>query len=140
MRKCCPSCFAGGTAYDLVQPTDYMAEVMIKLEKLLLAARAVSKVTLLSKHIDPALAQAAARSRAALHGSLHEWNGRHCGEHRRGQGPRSPATSDVFQRQSMRVDLLTLNDNRELVTWALATQGISPNEITAENLPRRVPF
>jgi len=46
---------------------------------------------------------------------------------------------DVFQSKYAG-RIVVVNDSRELVSWALATQGIAPNDITPDNLAKARPI
>ncbi len=125
---------AGGTAYDLVQPTDYAAEIMIR-EKLL-SPLDHSKIPLLGNIA------------AEFTGLAHDPQQKYSVPYMSGtvgivvntEVVKTPVTSyaEFFQKKySGR--LVVLNDNRELVTWALATKGVNPNEVTPENLAKAKP-
>src|SRR4051794_15055173 len=47
--------------------------------------------------------------------------------------------NDVFQPK-FKDRLVVLNDNREIVSWALRTQGKSANDVTAANLAAAKPL
>jgi spermidine/putrescine transport system permease protein len=115
---------AGGNNYDLVQPTDYMAEVMIR-EKL---------VTPLDKSKIPLLSNIDASFKGLPHmsGTV--------GIVINTEVVKDPIKGykDVFQKKYAN-RLVVLNDNREMVTWALATLGYDANNVTAENLAKARP-
>jgi len=126
---------AGGMAYDLVQPTDYMAELMIH-EKMLQKLD-LSRIPLLS-NIDPAFQHlphdpAGAYSVPYMSGTV--------GIVVNTETVKDPIKGfkDVFSgKYSGR--LVVLNDSRELVTWAFATLGIGCNDMTPENLAKARPI
>lgn len=125
---------AGGNNYDLVQPTDYMAEVMIR-EKLVTALDK-SKIPLLS-NID-----------SSFKGLPHDPDQTYTVPYMSGtvgivintEAVKDPIKGykDVFQKKYAN-RLVVLNDNREMVTWALATLGHGANDVTAENLAKARP-
>ncbi len=122
---------AGGTAYDLVQPTDYMAELMIR-EKMLAP-------------LDPAKVPLLVNIDAELKGLPYDTGLKYTVPYMTGtvgivvntDKVKTPITgfADVFT-QAHNGRLVVLNDNRELVTWALASLGISANEVNAANLEK----
>jgi spermidine/putrescine transport system substrate-binding protein len=125
---------AGGSSYDLVQPTDYMAEAMIR-EKLIRALD-LSKLPLLA-NIDPAFKDlphdpgfkysvpymsgtvGIVINSEKIKGSIKGYK-------------------DVFQ-PAHAGRIVVLNDNRELATWALSTLGVSCNDITEKSLAQARP-
>ena len=126
---------AGGTAYDLVQPTDYMAEVMIR-EKLITPLDQ-SKLPNL-KNLDPEL------------GKLpHDPGFKYTVPYMTGtvgivintEVVKAPIKGykDVFQKKySGRLG--ALNDNRELYTWAVSTIGVDANSVSADSLAKARPI
>lgn len=120
---------AGGSAYDLVQPSDYTAEVMIR--RKMLAPLDLAKLTNL-RHIDPALRHlphdpAGAYTVPYMTGTV--------GIVVNTEKVKTPVRgyADVFTPEH-KDRLVVLNDNRELVTWALYTLGHSANDISKETL------
>jgi spermidine/putrescine transport system substrate-binding protein len=126
---------SGGASYDLVQPTDYMAELMIR--ERMLAKLDRSKIPLL-KNIDASLSRLShdpaqeytvpymtgtvgiVINSAAVKGQIKSFN-------------------DVFQpKYSGRI--VVLNDNREIVTWAMKSLGLGANEVSKENIDRTGPI
>lgn len=122
---------AGGTTYDLVQPSDYMAEVMIR-EKLI-APLDKAKLTNLSNLTrefstlpsDPGLRYTVPYMSGSVGIVI---NTETIKEPVRGY-------REFFQKKYAN-RLIVLNDNREMVTWALAAEGYTPNEITADSLAK----
>lgn len=122
---------AGGSAYDLVQPTDYAAEIMIR-EKMIVPLDH-SKLPLL-KNIA-----------AEFRGLVHDPEMAYTVPYMSGtvgivvntEVVKEPITGykDVFQKKH-EGRLVVLNDNRELVAWALNTLDMDPNAVTAENLDK----
>lgn len=125
---------AGGSAYDLVQPSDYTAEVMIR--RKMLVPLDVAKLPNL-KNIDPALLRLP-----------HDPAGKFTVPYMTGtvgivvntDKVKEPILGykDVFQAK-YKDRLVVLNDNRELVTWALYSLGIPANAITPANLDKARP-
>ncbi|WP_404421740.1 spermidine/putrescine ABC transporter substrate-binding protein [Nibricoccus sp. IMCC34717] len=122
---------AGGTAYDLVQPSDYMVEVMIR-EKLVqpLDRSKLKNVANLAPEFqslpcDPDLAFCIPYMSGTVGIVV---NTETITEPVRGY-------RDLFQAKHAN-RIVVLNDNREMVSWALASEGISANDVTPENLER----
>ncbi|MDX2188131.1 MAG: spermidine/putrescine ABC transporter substrate-binding protein [Opitutaceae bacterium] len=122
---------AGGTAYDLVQPSDYMAEVMIR-EKLVqkLDRSKIKNMGNLAPEFqtlpcDPDLGYAVPYMSGTVGIVINT------------EVVKEPVRGyrDFFQPKFAN-RLVVLNDNREMISWALATEGFSPNEVTPENLER----
>ena len=125
---------AGGSAYDLVQPSDYTAEVMIR--RNMLAPLDLAKLTNLG-NIDPALMKLP-----------HDPAGKYTVPYMTGtvgivvntEKVKTPVRGykDVFAPQH-KDRLVVLNDNRELVTWALYSLGLSANAISKATLAQARP-
>lgn len=125
---------AGGGKYDLVQPSDYTAEVMIRQK--LLAPLDRTKLPNL-KNLEPAFL-----------GRPHDPENRYTVPYMSGtvgivvntEKVKTPVKSyrDVFQPQ-FRNRIVVLNDNREIVSWALHTLGLPVNTITPANLAKARP-
>lgn len=125
---------AGGGKYDLVQPSDYAAEVMIRQK--LLAPLDASKLPNL-KNVDPAF----------LH-RAHDPESKFTVPYMSGtvgivvntEKVKTPIKGyrDVFQ-PAFKDRLVVLNDNREIVTWALYTLGLPINTINAGVLAKARP-
>lgn len=126
---------AGGGDYDVIQPSEYTAEALIKAN--LLAKLDLSRLPH-RRNIDPEL----------LHLAF-DPNGEYEVPYMSGTVGivvntavvRDPIRGyrDVFQpKYSGRI--VVVNDNREIVSWALATQGHSPNDINTETLTQARPL
>ena len=120
---------AGGNKYDLIQPSEYVIEELVKdgkLEELNLA-----NIPNL-KNLD-----------AAYTGLAYNPDGKWCVPWMSGSVGivlnKAKVTdpikgyADVFN-DKYKKRLVVLNDNRELVSWALASKGIAINEINDANL------
>lgn len=126
---------AGGGTYDLIQPSDYTAEVMIRHG--LLAA------------LDPAKLPNRKNLDFAFLGGTHDPTGRFTVPYLSGtvgivvntERVETPIKGyrDVFQPR-FKDRIVVLNDSRELVTWALFALGLPANAITRENLARVRPL
>jgi len=126
---------AGGGHYDLVQPSDYTAEVMIRQK--LLAPLDPAKLPNL-KNLDPGY----------LH-RPHDPESRFTVPYMSGtvgivvntEKVKTPVKGyrDVFQPR-FKDRIVVLNDNREIVSWALDTLGLPINTITAGNLAKARPL
>jgi spermidine/putrescine transport system substrate-binding protein len=126
---------AGGGTYDIVQPSDYTAEVMIRQK--LLAPLDLAKLPHL-KNIAPEF----------LH-NPHDPEGRFTVPYMSGtvgivvntDKVKTPIKGyrDVFQAQ-FKDRIVVLDDNREIVSWALDTLGLPVNTITAANLAKARPL
>jgi spermidine/putrescine transport system substrate-binding protein len=120
---------AGGGDYDVIQPSEYTAEALIKAN--LLAKLDLARLPHL-RNIDPDLRHlpfdpggdyevpymsgtvGIVVNTAVVHDPIHGFQ-------------------DVFQ-PSFSGRIIVVNDNREMVSWALATLGHSANDINAETL------
>jgi spermidine/putrescine transport system permease protein len=126
---------AGGAAYDLVQPSDYAAEVMIK-QKMLAP-------------LDDKLLPNRKNLGAAFRHLPHDPDDRFTVPYMTGtvgivvntDVVKDPIRgfTDVFQPK-FKDRIVVLNDNREIVTWALYTQGVSANGINKERLEQARPI
>ncbi|MCE9609408.1 MAG: spermidine/putrescine ABC transporter substrate-binding protein [Chthoniobacter sp.] len=126
---------AGGSKYDLVQPSEYTVESLIKAEKLEpLTAENIPNL----KNLDPKFAK-----------MPHDPEGKYSVPWMAGTvgivvntaKVKTPITGykDVFDGTHKR-RIVVLNDSREIVSWALATLGIGPNDMTPENLDKAKPI
>lgn len=125
---------AGGTHYDLIQPSDYAAEAMIR--NRLLAPLDLAKLPNL-KNIDPAF----------LH-RPHDPQSKYTVPYMSGtvgivvnsDRVKDPIRTyrDVFQPK-YKDRIVVLNDNREIVSWALASLGLPINTIDADSLAKARP-
>jgi spermidine/putrescine-binding protein len=126
---------SGAASYDLVQPSEYTIEAMIK-EKLLLK---------LDKSKLPNLKNVGQEYYGQPHDPKLEYSVPYM------QGTvgivvntdkvKEPVTgyADVFQ-DKYKGRIVILDDALEIVTWALATQGLSPDQVTKENLQKVRPL
>jgi len=122
---------AGSVKYDLIQPSEYIIEELIqngKLEELNLANIPNTK-NLDSKFTKMRHDPEGKYTVAWMSGTVGIVINR--------SKIKDPikSYSDVFQ-DKYRKRIVVLDDNRELVSWALASQGIGINDITPENLEK----
>ena len=126
---------AGGSKYDLIQPSEYTIESLIKVEKLEpLTLENIPNI----KNLDPKFTKMA-----------HDPEGKYCVTWMAGTvgivvnttKVKTPITGykEVFDGTHKR-RIVVLNDSREIVSWALATLGISANDMTPENLEKAKPI
>lgn len=126
---------AGGAAYDLVQPPDYIAEAMIR--NRLLRPLDAAKLTNL-KNIAPEFLKLP-----------HDPEQKYTVPYMTGtvgivlntEKVRDPIRGfrDLFQPK-FKNRIVVVNDNREIVSWALVTLGIDQNAITPANLAKARPL
>ncbi|MBL9186097.1 MAG: spermidine/putrescine ABC transporter substrate-binding protein [Opitutaceae bacterium] len=126
---------AGGAAYDLIQPPDYIAEALIK-NKLL---RPLDRAKLPNfRHLAPEFVAlphdpASAYTVPYMIGTVGiVVNTERVKEPIRGY-------RDLFQKKYAN-RIVVVNDNREIVSWALVTLGLSQNNITRETLAKVRPL
>ena len=126
---------AGGSKYDLIQPSEYVIEALIKAEKLEpLTLENIPNI----KNLDPKFTKLP-----------HDPEGKYCVAWMAGTvgiavntaKVKTPVAGykDVFNGTHKR-RIVVLNDSREIVSWALATLGISANDMTPENLEKAKPI
>lgn len=125
---------AGGGRYDIVQPSDYAAEAMIR-QKLLAP-------------IDPAKIPNLANLDPAFRHRPHDKEDRYTVPYMSGtvgivvntEKVKEPITGyrDVFQPK-YKDRIVVLNDNREILSWALNTLGLPINDITPEAMKQARP-
>ena len=126
---------AGGSKYDLIQPSEYTIESLIKVDKLEpLTLENIPNI----KNLDPKFTKMA-----------HDPEGKYCVTWMAGTvgivvnttKVKTPITGykEVFDGTHKR-RIVVLNDSREIVSWALATLGISANDMTPENLEKAKPI
>lgn len=126
---------AGASNYDLVQPSEYTVEAMIKQD--LLAPVDQSKIGNF-KNLDPKYLN-------MPHDPGNKfsvpWMVGTVGIVVNTEKVKEPITgyADVFQ-EKFKGRIVVLDDAREMVTWAMATLGIPINDITAENLEKTKPL
>jgi spermidine/putrescine-binding protein len=126
---------SGGTSYDVVQPPDYIAEALIHAG--LLQKLDQSRIPHLSNilpeflHLphDPTQSYTVPYMTGTVGIVVNT------------QAVTTPIRGykDVFQ-QSHAGRIVVLNDNREMVTWALYTLGIRPNDLTPANIEKARPI
>src|SRR4051812_34030015 len=122
---------AGGTVYDLIQPSEYTVEALLKQNRL--AA------------LDPGSVPNAKNIAEDMRGFPHDPDYKYCAPYMAGttgivintQKVTEPIKSykDVFSA-AHKGRLVVVNDAREMVSWALATLGIGPNDITTATLAK----
>ena len=126
--------YAGGANYDLIQPSDYVVESLIRqgrLEELNHAA--LPNLA----NLDPACAK-------MPHDPGHKfsvpWMSGSVGIVVNTEKVREPVAgyADVFSGRH-RGRIVVLDDNREIVSWALATLGIPINDISRDTLAKARP-
>jgi spermidine/putrescine transport system substrate-binding protein len=126
---------AGGSKYDLIQPSEYTIEALIKADKLEpLNLANIPNI----KNLDPKFTKLA-----------HDPEGKYCVTWMAGTvgivvntaKVKDPITGykDVFSGKYKR-RIVVLNDAREIVSWALNSLGLPINEITPEALDKAKPI
>jgi len=125
---------AGGVKYDLIQPSEYVIEALVKdnkLEKLNLAS--IPNI----KNLDPEFTRMPhdPESKYSV-----PWMAGSVGIVVNTAKVKVPVKSynDLFDG-SHKKRIVVLNDNREIVSWALSSLGLSVNDITPENLEKIKP-
>ena len=126
---------AGGTTFDLIQPSEYAVEALIKQNKL--------------AQLDPASVPNLKNIAADMRGLPHDPDYKYCAPYMAGSvgivintdKVKDPVTSykDVFQ-DKYKGRIVVVNDAREMVTWALSTVGIGPNAVDAAALDKAKPI
>lgn len=126
---------AGATPYDLVMPSEYTIEALLKANKL--APLDLSKITNL-KNIAPEYTNLAHDP-----GFKHSvpWMSGSVGIVVNTEKIKDPILGykDFFQ-EKYKGRIVVLNDNREMVSWALNTLGLSINDVSPENLSKVRPL
>ena len=125
---------AGGSNYDLIQPSDYTAEVLIRRNML--------------APLDLALLTNCKNLGLGFLKLPHDPQGKFTVPYMTGtvgivvntEKVKTPIKGykDVFQAK-YKNRLVVLNDNREIVTWALCSLGLTPNDITPASLAKARP-
>jgi spermidine/putrescine transport system substrate-binding protein len=125
---------AGASHYDLVQPSDYAAEAMIRLK--LLAPLDATKLPN-RKNLDPAFTH---RAHDPADQFTVPYMSGTVGIVVNTAKVKAPVKGyrDVFT-PAFKDRIVVLNDNRELVTWALYTLGLPINTINAGSLAQARP-
>jgi spermidine/putrescine transport system substrate-binding protein len=126
---------AGGGRYDLVQPSDYAAEAMIRLK--LLRALETAKLPNL-KNLSPEFAH---RAHDPSGGFTVAYLAGTVGIVVNSDKVKTPVASyrDVFQAH-FKDRIVVLNDSREIVSWAFEVLGLPINTINAANLAKARPL
>ncbi len=126
---------AGANNYDVIQPSDYAAEVMIR-QKLLAPLEKAKLANL--RNIDPGFL---ARPHDPQSQFTVPYMSGTVGIVVNTEKVKTPVKgyTDVFKPQ-FKDRIVALNDSRELVTWALYTQNLPINTITAANLAKVRPI
>ncbi len=126
---------AGGTAYDLVQPCDYIAEAMVK--ENLLVPLDYEKIPNF-KHILPAFLKLPYDPEQKF---TVPYMVSTVGIVVNTEKIKDPVRGykDVFQEKN-KGRIVVVDDGRELVSWAFDTLGIDINDITPENLAKARPM
>ena len=126
---------AGGTAYDIIQPPDYVAEALIK-AKLLVPidyAKVPNFKNLLPEYLKMPHDPEQKFTVPYMTGTV--------GIVVNTEVVKEPVTgfTDLFQKKYAN-RIVVVNDNREMVTWALYTLGIGANDLTPANLKKARPL
>jgi spermidine/putrescine transport system substrate-binding protein len=122
---------AGGAKYDLIQPSEYVIEEMAKEGKLEeLDLNNIPNV----KNLDPKFTKMAHDPEGKF---AVTWMAGNVGIVVNTNKIKEPVKSfaDVFQ-DKYKKRIVVLNDNREMVSWALASLGLPINEISDESLAK----
>ena len=126
---------SGGSSYDVVQPPDYIAEALIQAG--LLQELDFRRIP----HLGNILPEFLHLPDDPMQKFTVPYMTGTVGIVVNTEAVREPIRGyrDVFQpRHKGRI--VVLNDNREMITWALYTLGIPPNDLTAENIARAKPI
>ncbi len=126
---------SGASKYDLIQPSEYTVEALIKAGKLAELNLANIPNT---RNLDPGFTKLA-HDPAGKYSV--PWMAGSVGIVVNTAKVKEPVESyqDVFSGK-YKGHIVVLKDARELVTWALATLGIGANEITPANLEKAKPI
>jgi spermidine/putrescine transport system permease protein len=125
---------AGGTKYDLIMPSEYAVEALIKGKKLdTLDAAKIPNLKNLAPNMKNMVHDPDQRYSVP-------WMVSTTGIVVNTDKIKDPIKGfkDVFQAK-YKGRIVVINDNRELVSWALSTLGIPVNDITPENLEKAKP-
>jgi spermidine/putrescine transport system substrate-binding protein len=126
---------AGGARYDLIQPSEYTCEALIKAGKLepIDLAKIPNFKNLLPEYTNMAFDPGNKFTIPYMTGSVGI-----CVNTEKITEP-IHGFKDVFQpKYAGRI--IVVNDSREMASWALATLGIGPNDMSAENLAKAKPI
>lgn len=122
---------AGSAKYDLIQPSEYIIEEMVKDGKL--EALDLGNIPNL-KNLDPKYTKLPHDPEGKFSVTWMAGNVGICVNRAKVKDP-IKSYNDVFQDKHKK-RIVVLDDNRELVSWALASLGIGINDITKENLEK----
>lgn len=122
---------AGSSKYDLIQPSEYIIEEMVKDGKL--EALDLANIPNL-KNLDPKVTKQPHDPDGKFSVPWMAGNVGICVNRAKVKDP-IKSYNDVFQ-DKFKKRIVVLDDNRELVAWALASLGIGINDITKENLEK----
>lgn len=126
---------AGGTRYDLIQPSEYTVEALLKQNKLL--PLDFSRI--------PNIKNIAPEFKNQPHDPEQKYTVPYMvttvGVVVNTEKVKEPVRGykDVFQ-EKYKGRIVALNDAREIVSWALATQGLDVNQVTPEALAKIKPM
>ncbi|HZF55496.1 MAG TPA: spermidine/putrescine ABC transporter substrate-binding protein [Polyangiaceae bacterium] len=125
---------AGSTKYDLIQPSEYTVEALLKQKKL--------------QELDKSNVPNVKNIAPDFMNLPHDPELKYCVPWLAGTvgivvntakvKDEVKSYKDVFQTK-YKGRIVALNDNREMVAWALATQGLGPNEVNPDTLAKIKP-
>ncbi|HWP64804.1 MAG TPA: spermidine/putrescine ABC transporter substrate-binding protein [Candidatus Limnocylindria bacterium] len=127
--------FSGATKYDLIQPSEYVIEALVK----------EGKLEKLDKAQIPNLKNIAPEFRGLPHDPNLDYSVPYMsgtvGIVVNTDKVKEPVTGyrDVFQ-EKYKNRIVILDDPLEIVTWALHTEGLPPNAVTKENIEKVKPL
>ncbi len=122
---------AGSAKYDLIQPSEYIVEEMIKDGKL----EPIDFANIPNfKNLDPKYTKMPHDPENKYSVTWMAGNVGICVNRAKVKDP-IKTYADVFQ-DKFKKRLVVLDDNREMVSWALASLGLGINDITKENLEK----
>jgi spermidine/putrescine-binding protein len=126
---------AGGGRYDLIQPSEYTCEALIKAGKLapLDHAKIPNLRNLLPEYTNLAFDPGNQFTVPWMTGTVGI-----CVNTEKVKEPIRGYTDVLQPKYEGRI--IVVNDSRELVSWALATVGIGPNDMSRENLDKAKPI
>jgi spermidine/putrescine transport system substrate-binding protein/spermidine/putrescine transport system permease protein len=126
---------SGAASYDLIQPSEYVVEALVKEDRLVRLDHAklpnlknIGRDYWDQPH-DPELDYSVPYMQGTVGIVI---------DTRKVKDPVA-GFGDVF-RPEHKGRIVVLNDSRELVTWALATLGLHPDQLTKESLPKARPI
>ncbi len=122
---------AGSSKYDLIQPSEYIIEEMVKDGKL----ETIDLANIPNfKNLDPKFTKMPHDPENKYSVTWMAGNVGICVNKAKVKDP-IKTYADVFQ-DKFKKRIVVLDDNREMVSWALASLGIGINDITKENLEK----